>query len=63
MEVVGLVARFQSTLKEAHVQVVKMDFRYSKGILDYDVWYSRNRDFILTKYIYYKQVFSDKSQR
>jgi hypothetical protein len=50
MQAVGLVARFQSTPKETHVQAVKRIFRYLKGTLDFGLWYSRSKDFTLTTY-------------
>ena len=34
MQVVGLVARFQSAPKETHVTAVKRIFRYSKGTME-----------------------------
>jgi hypothetical protein len=36
--------------KETHVQAVKMIFKYLKGTLDFDLWYSRGEDFTLTTY-------------
>jgi hypothetical protein len=50
MQVVGLVARFQSAPKETHVQAVKRIFKYLKGTLDFGLWYSRSKDFTLTTY-------------
>jgi hypothetical protein len=34
-----MVARFQAAPKESHVQVVKIIFRYLKGIIDLGLWY------------------------
>ena len=50
MQGVGLVARFQSTPKETHVQEIKIIFRYLKGTLDFGFWYSRSKYFTLTTY-------------
>jgi len=41
MQVVGLVARFQSTPKETHMKVVKRIFRYLKGTLNFGLWYPK----------------------
>ena len=35
MQVVGVVARSQSTPRDSHVQEVKITFRYLKGTLDH----------------------------
>jgi hypothetical protein len=51
MQAIGLVAGFQYAPKERHVLVVKRIFRYLKGTLDFDLWYSRSKDFTLTSYI------------
>ena len=51
MKVVGLVAQYQATPKETHVQVVKIKFKYLKGTLDFGLQYSRGKDFTLTTYI------------
>jgi hypothetical protein len=50
MQVVGLVARFQVAPKETHVQAVKIIFKYLKGTLDFNLWYSRGEYFTLTTY-------------
>jgi hypothetical protein len=62
MQAVGLVAIFQSTPKETHVQEVKRIFRYLKGTLDFGLWYSRSKDFTLTTYTYadWAQSIDDK---
>ena len=51
MHVVGLVARFQSSPNETHVQAFKMIFRYLKGTMDFGLWYPTRRDFMLIDYI------------
>jgi hypothetical protein len=51
MQAVGLVLIFQYAPKETHVQAVKRIFRYLKGTLDFALWFSRSKDFILTTYI------------
>jgi hypothetical protein len=50
MQAVGLVAIFQSTPKETHVQLVKRIFIYMNGTLEFGLWYSRSKDFTLTTY-------------
>jgi hypothetical protein len=50
MEVVGLVAKFQSAPKETHMKEVKRSFRYLKGTLDFGLWYPKTKDFTLTTY-------------
>ena len=50
MQVVGLVARFQSTPKETHVKEVKIIFRYLKGTMDFGLWYPKGEDFTLIAY-------------
>jgi hypothetical protein len=50
MQAVGLVAWFQDAPKETHVKVVKIIFKYLKGTLDFDLWYSRGEYFTLTTY-------------
>ena len=47
MQVVGLVARFQSTPKETHVTTVKRIFKYLKGTMEYGLWYPKGQDFTL----------------
>jgi hypothetical protein len=39
-QVIGMVARFQETPKESHVQAVKRIFRYLKRTIDLCLWYS-----------------------
>ena len=51
MQVVGVVARFQSTPKETHMKEVKIIFRYLKGTLDFGLWYPKTQNFTLTAYI------------
>jgi hypothetical protein len=50
MQVVGLVARFQSAPKESHVVAVKRILRYLKGTMDFGLWYPKGEDFTLTTY-------------
>ena len=50
MQVVGVVARFQSTPKETHMKEIKRIFRYLKGTLDFGLWYLKMKYFTL--YIY-----------
>ena len=50
VQVVGLVAWFQSAPKETDVQVVKMIFRYLKGTLYLGLWYPTGKEFTLTTY-------------
>jgi hypothetical protein len=49
-QVVGMVARFQATPKESHVQVVKRIFRYLKGTIDLGLWYPSKDSFTLKAY-------------
>ena len=49
-QVVGMVARFQATPKESHVQYVKRIFRYLKGTIDLGFWYPRKDSFTLKAY-------------
>ena len=51
MHVVGLVARFQATPKEIHVEAVKIIFRYLKGTLDFGLWYPCSDNLTLVAYI------------
>jgi hypothetical protein len=51
VQVVGLMARFQSAPKETHLKEVKSIFRYLKGALDFGLWYPKTKDFTLTTYI------------
>ena len=50
MHVVGLVARFQASPEETHVQAVKIIFRYLKGTFDFGLWYPPNGELILEAY-------------
>ena len=52
MQVVGLVARFQSAPKETHVAAVKIILRYLKGTMDYGLWYPKSNNFTLREFIY-----------
>ena len=42
MQIVGVEARFQSTTKETHVNVVKRISRYLKRIMDFGFWYHQS---------------------
>ena len=50
MQVVGLVARFQSVPKETHVTVVKRMFKYRKGTMEYGLWYPKGQEFTLKEF-------------
>jgi hypothetical protein len=50
MQAIGMVARFQATPKETHVQAVKRIFRYLKGTLDFGLWYPRSNELTLVEY-------------
>ena len=50
MQVVGLVARFQSSPKETHVTIVRRIFKYLKGTMDYGLWYPKSQDFLLKSF-------------
>jgi hypothetical protein len=50
MQVVGLVARFQSAPKETHMKEIKRIFRYLKGTLDFGLLYPKAEDFTLNAY-------------
>ena len=49
-QVVGMVARFQSTPKENHVQAVKRISRYLKGTINLGLWYPSKKSFSLRAY-------------
>jgi hypothetical protein len=51
-QVVGMVAIFQTTPKESHVQAVKIIFRYLKGTIDLGLWYPSKDSFTLKSYLY-----------
>ena len=51
IQVVGLVAKFQSVPKETHVLDVKRIFRYLKGIMEYGLCYPIGKDFTLIAFI------------
>ena len=51
MQVVGLVAIFQSAPKETHVVVVKRILIYLKGTMNYGLWYPKCQDFTLKAFI------------
>jgi len=50
MQLVGMVARFQSTPIESHLMVVKIFLRYLKGTPDYRLWYPKRTTLTLTTY-------------
>eukprot|EP00253_Pinus_taeda_P029965 PITA_29965 len=50
MHAVGIVGRFQENPKEAHLQAVKIIFKYLPGTQNYDLWYPRNIDLTLHAY-------------
>jgi len=50
MQEIGLVSRFQAAPKETCVLAVKIIFKYIKGALDFNLWYSRGEIFTLTTY-------------
>ena len=47
MQVICLVAIFQSAPKETHVIEVKRILKYLKGTIEYGLWYPRGQDFTL----------------
>ena len=47
MQVVGLVARFQSIPKDIYLTVIKIIFKYLKGTMEHGLWYPKIQDFIL----------------
>ena len=49
-QAVGMVARFQATPKQSHVQAVKRIFRYLKGTIDLGLWYLSKNTFSLKAY-------------
>jgi hypothetical protein len=50
MQVVRMVARYQSAPKQSHLAVVKRIFKYLKGTMTYALWYPRNHNLQLTAY-------------
>ena len=48
--VVGIVARFQANLREAHYAKIKRIFRYLEGTFGFGLWYERSNDFTLSAY-------------
>lgn len=51
MTAVCLVAMFQVDLKQSHGVVVKIFFRYLKGMDDFGLWYPKDDDFTLSSFI------------
>ena len=50
MQVVVLVARFQSTPNKTHVSTVKRILIYLKGTVDYGLWYPKRNNFTLKEF-------------
>ena len=50
MLAVGLVARYQATLKQNHLLEAKRIFRYLQGTTQYGLWYPKGKRFTLTTY-------------
>ena len=48
---VCLCARFQTCLKESHLNAVKRIFRYLKGAIDIGLWYPKSDNFELMCYL------------
>jgi len=51
MHAVGIVGRFQSNPKEAHLHAVKRIFKYLQGTQNYGLWYPRDTNLTLHEYI------------
>lgn len=51
VQVVCMVARFQASPKQSHVNVVRRIFKYLQGTLTYGLWYPKKGDFTLQTYI------------
>ena len=49
-QAIGMVARFQVSPKESHVQAVKRIFKYLKGTIDLGLWYPRKNTFSIKNY-------------
>ena len=47
---VGVCARYQATLKESHLTMVKQIIRYVNGTPDYGLWYSKDSNACLAGY-------------
>jgi hypothetical protein len=45
MQVVGMVGRYQFTLKQSHLVAVKRIFKYLKRTMTYGLWYLGNQNF------------------
>lgn len=50
MHEIFLVARFQNNPKQSHEKVVKIIFRYLKGISNYGLQYKKDGNFSLSAY-------------
>ena len=51
MQVAWLVSTFQWAPKETHVAAVKTILRYTKGTMDYGLWYPKGNNFSLKAFI------------
>jgi hypothetical protein len=61
-QVDGMVARFEATPKEIHVEAVKRIFRYLKGTIDLGLWYPSKDSFTLKAYsdVYWEGSVDDR---
>lgn len=50
VQAIGVVARFQSSPRENHVQAINRIFRYMEGILELGLWYPRGKELSLRTY-------------
>eukprot|EP00253_Pinus_taeda_P024064 PITA_24064 len=50
MHVVAIIGRFQANPKEAHLQAVKIIFKYLQGTENYGLWYRRDTELTLHAY-------------
>ena len=50
MQVVGIVARFQSSPKETHLLALERNIWYLKGPLEFGLWFPRDDTFSFTTY-------------
>ncbi|XP_059073580.1 secreted RxLR effector protein 161-like [Cryptomeria japonica] len=50
VQAICMVARFQETPKQSHVNAVRRIFRYLQGTLTHDLWYPKKGDFTLQGY-------------
>ena len=47
---VGVCARYQANPKESHTIALKRIIKYVKTTTDFDVWYSKDKNDVLTRY-------------